>query len=139
MVYGLGSENQNLPAYVVFDDPLGLPVNGTQSWQAGFLPPVYQGTRLRSTGSPILNLKPESPDPPEIVRLRRDLLKRLDAIHRKQRPGMLELDARIASYELAARMQMEATDALDLNQESQTTLDAYGIGDKTTDSYARAA
>ena len=52
VVYGLGSENQNLPAYVVLDDPLGLPVNGVQNWQSGFLPPVYQGTRLRSVGSP---------------------------------------------------------------------------------------
>ncbi len=59
VVYGLGTENQSLPAYVVLDDPLGLPVNGTQNWQAGFLPPIYQGTRIRSTGSPILNLTPE--------------------------------------------------------------------------------
>src|SRR5882724_831684 len=59
VVYGLGSENQSLPAYVVLDDPLGLPVNGQQNWQAGFLPPVYQGTRIRTNGSPILNLRPE--------------------------------------------------------------------------------
>ncbi len=137
VAYGLGSENQNLPAYVVFDDPLGLPVNGVQSWQSGFLPPVYQGTRLRSTGSPILNLKPEEERPGEVVRLQRDLLHKLDVIHKGQRPGMLQLDARISSYELAARMQMEATDALDLSQESQATLDMYGVGQKTTDSYAR--
>ena len=61
VVYGLGTENQSLPAYVVLDDPLGLPVNGPQNWQAGFLPPIYQGTRIRSTGSPILNLAPEVP------------------------------------------------------------------------------
>ncbi len=137
VVYGLGSENQNLPAYVVFDDPLGLPVNGVQNWQSGYLPPVYQGTRLRSTGSPILNLKSETEDPPEITRLQRELLQRMDQKHRGQRPGMLQLDARISSYELAARMQLEATDALDLSQETQATLDAYGVGDKTTDSYAR--
>ena len=59
VVYGLGSENQNLPAYVVLDDPLGLPVNGVENWQAGFLPPMFQGTRFRSTGSPMLNLRPE--------------------------------------------------------------------------------
>jgi hypothetical protein len=137
VAYGLGTVNQNLPAYVVFDDPLGLPVNGVQSWQAGYLPPVYQGTRIRATGSPILDLKPSSEDPPEISRLRSDLLARLDRIHKQRRPGMLQLDARINSYELAARMQLEATDALDVNQESQATLDAYGVGDKTTDSYAR--
>ncbi|MEQ8789133.1 MAG: DUF1501 domain-containing protein [Pirellulaceae bacterium] len=137
VAYGLGTVNQNLPAYVVFDDPLGLPVNGVQSWQAGYLPPVYQGTRIRATGSPILDLKPSANDPPEVSRLRSDLLARLDRIHKQERPGSLELDARINSYELAARMQMEATDALDINQESQATLDAYGVGDKTTDSYAR--
>ena len=59
MVYGLGSENQNLPAYVVLDDPLGLPVNGVENWQAGFLPPIFQGTRFRSTGSP--GAEPASP------------------------------------------------------------------------------
>ena len=59
VVYGLGSENQNLPAYVVLDDPLGLPINGVENWQSGFLPPVFQGTRFRSTGSPVLNLRPE--------------------------------------------------------------------------------
>src|SRR4029077_1097666 len=64
VVYGLGSENQNLPAFVVLDDPLGLPINGVLCWQNGFLPPIYQGTRLRSTGDPILNLRPDVEDPP---------------------------------------------------------------------------
>jgi len=137
VVYGLGSENQNLPAYVVLDDPLGLPVNGVQNWQSGYLPPVYQGTRLRSTGSPILNLQPETADPPQVMQLQRELLRQMDEAHRGQRPGMLQLDARITSYELAARMQMEATDALDLSQETQATLDAYGVGKQPTDSYAR--
>ena len=137
VVYGLGSENQNLPAYIVLDDPLGLPVNTVQSWQNGFLPPVYQGTRIRSEGSPILNLRAESEYPAEVGRLQRDLLQRLDSIHRNRRPGMLQLDARIASYELAARMQMEASDTLNVNAESARTLESYGIGDKTTDSYGR--
>ena len=74
VTYALGSENQNLPAFVVLDDPLGLPVDGTRGWQAGFLPPVYQGTRVRSTGSPILNLHPEQERPAEVVALQRDLL-----------------------------------------------------------------
>jgi hypothetical protein len=136
VVYGLGSENQNLPAYVVLDDPLGLPVNGVWNWQNGYLPPVYQGTRLRSTGSPLLNLKPEQEKPAEIVQVQQDLLARLDRMHKDARPGQLQLDARIASYELAARMQLEATDALDLSKESPKTLAAYGIG-KGNDSYAR--
>ncbi len=137
VVYGLGSENQNLPAYVVLDDPLGLPVNGVENWHSGFLPPVFQGTRFRSTGSPILNLKSDVDRPEEIVRTERDLVNRLDQIHRQARPSQPNLDARIASYELAARMQMEATDALDLAQESAKTKEMYGVGGAPTDSYGR--
>jgi hypothetical protein len=137
VTYGLGSENQNLPAYVVLDDPLGLPVNGVQSWQAGFLPPVYQGTRIRSTGTPVLDLHSAVEQPSGVVQLERDLLGRLDAIHKQLHPGQLRLDARIASYELAARMQLAATDALDVKQESADTLEMYGVGKEPTDSYAR--
>ncbi|HEV3447375.1 MAG TPA: DUF1501 domain-containing protein, partial [Gemmataceae bacterium] len=136
-VYGLGSENQNLPAYVVLDDPLGLPINGVENWQSGFLPPLYQGTRFRSSGSAVLNLQPEVERPREIVRLERDLLSRLDRLHRQQRVLQPNLDARIASYELAARMQLAATDALDLSRETKQTLEMYGIGRQPTDSYGR--
>ncbi|MCY2966873.1 MAG: DUF1501 domain-containing protein [Planctomycetota bacterium] len=137
VVYGLGSENQNLPAYVVLDDPLGLPINGVENWSAGFLPPNFQGTRFRSSGSPVLNLKPEQEDPGDVQRLERDLLSRLDRLHQRNRPGQPNLDARIASYELAARMQMSAGDALDLSAETQGTLELYGIGREPTDSYGR--
>jgi hypothetical protein len=137
VVYGLGSENQNLPAYVVLDDPIGLPINGVENWQAGFLPPVFQGTRFRSTGSPVLNLKPDVGRPPEVEQTEHDLIHRLDEMHKRQRPGQPALDARIASYELAARMQLATTDALDLSGESPATLDMYGVGSKPTDSYAR--
>ena len=92
--YALGSENQNLPAYVVLDDSKGLPVNGVENWQAGFLPPLYQGTRFRSEGTPILDLKPEVEKPQRVVEFQRDLLARLDAIHRSGRPGQPVLDAR---------------------------------------------
>jgi hypothetical protein len=135
--YGLGAENQNLPAYIVLDDPLRLPTNGVENWQSGFLPPVYQGTRFRSKGSPVLNLKPEVEEPPEIIQLERDLLARLNRIHRRKRPGQPDLDARISSYELAARMQLEASDVLDLSQESPETLEMYGINEKRTESYGR--
>ena len=137
VVYGLGSENQNLPSYVVLDDPLGLPVNGVENWQAGFLPAVFQGTRFRSTGSPVLNLRPDVERPGEIVETERELLARLDQLHLAERPGQADLGGRIASYELAARMQMSASDVLDLAQESQATLDAYGIGREPTDSYGK--
>jgi len=138
VVYGLGSESQSLPAYVVLDDPqTRLPTNGVQNWQTGYLPPVYQGTRMRPTGSPILNLQPEFEEPSAVVKMSRDLLKNLDRIHKKSRPGQLQLDARISGYELAARMQLKASDAMDLTQESKSTLDMYGVDDKVTDNYAR--
>jgi len=137
VIFGLGSENQNLPAYVVLDDPLGLPVNGVQNWQSGFLPPMYQSTRIRSQGSPILNLQREGGEPSALVEAGRALLSRLDAIHKESHPGYLELDARIASYELAARLQLSASDALDISRENPATLQMYGVGQPPTDSYAR--
>jgi Protein of unknown function (DUF1501) len=137
VVYGLGSENQNLPAYVVLDDPLGLPVNGVENWQAGFLPPIFQGTRFRSTGSPVLNLHSEVHHPPEVVQTERNLLTQLDQLHKQQHAHQPTLDARISSYELAARMQLAATDALDISKESQATQEMYGIGHEPTNSYGR--
>lgn len=137
VVYGLGSENQNLPAYVVLDDPLGLPINGVENWQSGFLPPLFQGTRFRSTGSPVLNLRPDVARPESVVRTERELMTRLDDIHRRGRPSQAILDARIASYELAARMQLSATDALDISSETQATREMYGVGRAPTDSYGR--
>jgi hypothetical protein len=137
VTYGLGSENQNLPAYIVLDDPKGLPINRTQNWQAGFLPPVYQGTRFRSTGSPVLNLTREFDEPDSVTAVERQLLSGLDNIHLLQHGGHRNLGARIATYELAARMQLAASNALELNDESQETLDLYGIGKEPTDSYGR--
>ncbi len=137
IAYGLGTVSQDLPAYVVLDDPRGLPKNGVRNWTAAYLPPVYQGTRFRSVGAPVLNLTPEYEQPTEVSRAARDLLNRLDQRHRQQHPGYLELDARIESYSLAARMQLTASDVLDLSSESQTTLSAYGIGEDVTDSYGR--
>jgi hypothetical protein len=137
VVYGLGTENQNLPAYVVLDDPKGLPVNGIQNWQSGWLPPVYQGIRMRSEGSPLLNLKPLEEFPRPVSELARSIVQRLDNSHRQARPGNPELDARIASYELAARMQMSATDALDISQETAATQEMYGLNNDVTASYGR--
>ena len=135
VVYGLGSENENLPGYIVLDDPKSLPVNGIQNWQAGWLPPEFQGTRFRSEGPPVLNLKPAEDLPSPLVEAERDLLARLDRAHRGGRPGHGGLDARIASYELAARMQLAATDALDLSQESESTKEMYGLNEEMTRSY----
>ncbi|REK12574.1 MAG: DUF1501 domain-containing protein, partial [Planctomycetota bacterium] len=137
ITYGLGSENQNLPAYVVLDDPKALPVNGTQNWQCGFLPPVFQGTRFRSTGAAVLNLDRAYDEPDAITLAERELAARLDAAHLERHPRQPRLEARIKSYELAARMQLSASDALDLSQESPETLKRYGIGESATDSYGR--
>ncbi|KAA5543050.1 DUF1501 domain-containing protein [Roseiconus nitratireducens] len=136
-VYGLGSENQNLPAYVVLNDPLGLPKNGTRNWTSGFLPPVFQGTPFRPTGSPILNLKPQYEQPSEVTESARGLLRQLDEIHRVRRPYHPELDARIQSYSLAARMQLSAGEALDIGKETRETLSLYGVGEPETDSFGR--
>ena len=135
VVYGLGSENENLPAYVVLDDPKSFPVNHIQNWQAGWLPPLYQGTRVRSEGSPLLNLRPREEWPNPIVELSRSLLKKLDKAHLDSRSGYPDLDARISNYELAARMQISATDALDISQESQATREMYGLNDEVSASY----
>lgn len=137
VVYGLGTENQNLPAYVVLDDPKHLPVNGIQNWQAGWLPPVYQGTRFRSEGPPVLNLKPPEELPDALVAAQRSLARRLQESHRQLHPGYPDLDARISSFELAARMQLSATDALDLSQESEQTREMYGLNQEATSSYGK--
>ncbi len=137
VVYGLGSENRNLPAYVVLDDPKGLPVNGIQNWSSGWLPPVYQGTRFRSEGLPLLNLRPPEDVPEPVAEARRKLIRQLDEAHRAERRHQPDLDARISAYELAAKMQMTATDALDLSQETEATREMYGLNDPVTQSYGK--
>ncbi len=137
VVYGLGSENQNLPAYVALDDPDNVILLGKQNWQSGWLPPVYQGTRLRAKGTPLVNLKADEEFPASVSKLSKDLLYRMSDVHRRERAVQPELDARIASYELAARMQMSASDALDLTKETAYTLWQYGLEDSITESYGR--
>ena len=137
VTWGLGSECQNLPAYVVLDDPLGLPINGVENWSAGYLPANFQGTRFRSQGSAVLNLKPAEAELDAIPPARSRLIAALDDLHRRGRPGHAQLSARIASYELAARMQLSAGEALDLTQETAGTQALYGIGREPTDSYGR--
>ncbi|MGE0760487.1 MAG: DUF1501 domain-containing protein [Pirellulaceae bacterium] len=137
VTYGLGTENENLPAYVVLDDPLGLPVNGIDNWTSGYLPPAFQGTRFRASGAPVLDLKPGYQEPEPVLQLERQLLARWDRLHLERHPGRPQLEARMAAYELAARMQLAATDALDLSQETAATRALYGIDHPTTDSYGR--
>ncbi|MFO0953389.1 MAG: DUF1501 domain-containing protein [Isosphaeraceae bacterium] len=135
VTYALGTENQNLPAYVVLPDPRGLPVDGIRNWSSGWLPPLYQGTPFRSEGMPVLNLQPKTPRGPDRDRARLELLGSLNAEHRERHPGELELDARIASFELAARMQLSATDALDVSREPAETRAMYGLDRAVTRSY----
>jgi uncharacterized protein (DUF1501 family) len=119
----------------VLPDPRGLPVDGIRNWSSGWLPPLFQGTTFRSEGLPVLNLKPKASRAASVEAGRLALLASLNAEHKERHPGELELDARIASYELAARMQLAATDALDLSGESPQTHKLYGLDDPATRPY----
>ena len=135
--YGLGSENENLPGFVVMLDPTGGPISGAKNWSSGFMPASYQGTILRSKGSPLVDLAP----PPGVTRaMQRRLLDALgesNAQHLADRADNSELAARVASYELAYKMQQHAPEAVDLNQESAATLALYGIDQEQTRDFGR--
>jgi len=133
--YGLGTENRNLPSFVALPDTGGPSGDGVRNWSSGWLPPRYQGTVFREQGSPVLNLQPKTPRSPAVEQARAGLLKRLNEKHLAGRPGELELEARIETFELAGRMQIAATDALDLSQETQETHRLYGLDKDTTKSY----
>ncbi len=136
--YALGAENQNLPAYVVLRNDSSLPTDGARNWSSGFLPPRYQGVHFRHTGTPVLYLQPATPTSERTQELRRDLLRQLNAEHQARHPVLADdLEARVASYEMAARMQLHASEALDLGRETTATHALYGIGEPTTDSYGR--
>lgn len=130
VTYGLGSESDNLPAYCVLMQPEGTPEGGAPCWGAGFLPAVYQGTMLRNGASPLLNLQA----PPGVSNKRQrgtlDFIKQMN--ERDLAPDDTELSARIASYELAFRMQQHAPEAVDLNRETPATRAAYGLDNKVT-------
>jgi len=129
LAYGLGTVNQNLPAYVTMLDPRGGPVSGAPNWGSGYMPAAYQGTLFRSGGDPILNLSPSSDVAPAIQRDRISTINALNASHLAGRPGYSELQARIASYELAFQLQTTAPEALNLEEESYKTRELYGVYD----------
>jgi hypothetical protein len=133
--YGLGSANQNLPGYVVMYDPRGAPIGGAPLWSSGFLPGGFQGTVFRSGPSPILNLTRPADLSAEAQRRQLDLLRGFNEAHAAERPGDAELQARIASYELAYNMQMAAPDAVDLNGETDSTRRLYGLDEPRTRAY----
>ncbi|MDG2223587.1 MAG: DUF1501 domain-containing protein [Rubripirellula sp.] len=134
--YGLGSENQNLPGYVVMTE-LALPQAGPANWSNGFLPAHFQGTRLRSVGSPILDLKPPAFKTRQHQRQALDQLAMLNAKHAETHPEHAELASRMESYELAFRMQMEVPGIVDIESEPQSLQDAYGLNRKETASFGR--
>ncbi|MDB5289177.1 MAG: hypothetical protein JWL69_418 [Phycisphaerales bacterium] len=135
--YGLGSANQNMPGFCVMLDPTGGPISGSKNWSSGYMPASYQGVILRSAGDPILDLdRPDGMTQPMQRRLL-DNLRDLNTEHESARPGYSELGARVASYEMAYRMQMYAPEAVDLAHESAKTQEIYGINEKKTEDFGR--
>lgn len=133
--YALGTENQNLPAYVVLRDPEGYNTSGTLLWQNGWLPALYRGTEFSCRGTPVLNLHPELAVPPEVQNANLALLHQWNETHRARFPYESELEARIRNYELAARMQLSAGELVDLKNESEATKRLYGLDRPVTEGY----
>jgi hypothetical protein len=135
--YGLGTFNDSLPSFVVMTDPRGGPIGGASNWAAGYMPAAYQGTLFRGRGSPLLDLAAPPGVGPRAQRDGLDLLGRLNRAHLQEHPGESELDARIASYELAYRMQTAAAGVVELGTEDPRTLRMYGIDQPRTADFGR--
>ena len=135
--YGLGSENQDLPGFVVMLDPRGGPISGSKNWSSGYMPATYQATVMRSKGEPILDLAPTAELADGGQRRLLDTLRDYNQAHQAQRSDNSNLAARIASYELAYRMQSEAPEAVDIGQETEATQAMYGLNDPKCSTVAR--
>ena len=135
VAYGLGSENQDLPAFVVLPDPKGGLKGGPPAWGNGFLPASYQGVTMRPSGSPVLHLQPANGFTIEQQRRSLKLTEQLNARHLAQRNQADELQARIAAYELAFRMQSSAPELVELQNETHSTLEAYGVNNRYTQDF----
>jgi len=137
VTYGLGSENENLPGYVVLTDRNGAPVNGAMNWSNGFMPATYQGVPFQSAGSPILYLK--RPEGVTVAQQRRrlDLIRKWNERYSAANPTESALAARVAAYELAWRMQSHAPAAVDISLETKATRAQYGLDHKTTEYFGR--
>jgi hypothetical protein len=138
--YGLGRLTDDLPAFVVLPDSRGFAPNGPANWGAGFLPAAHQGTMVRpGSRNPIYDLFP--PEGSAVTKASeadgQELLKRLNEGHKASRPGDSRLDARIASYELAARLQLSAPEVLDVSKETEATRRLYGLDEKVTEDFGR--
>ncbi len=135
--YGLGSENRNLPGFVVLLDNDREPPGGNRAWGSGFMPAGHQGTKFFPGKQPILHLNPTADISDERQRSKLDYINHLNREHLLLRPADSELEARIASYELAYQMQSHAPEAVDLTQETQATQEAYGLGEKRTQTFGQ--
>ena len=135
LTYGLGAETNQLPAYVAMTDPKGLPVEGVLNWSNGWLPSLFQGTVVRPAEPRILNLEAPKHLQGKTQKNLLGLLRQLNHQHRNSRPRELELDARISNFELAARMQSAAREALDISKETKATHAMYGMDNPTTQEF----
>src|SRR5438270_12567037 len=133
--YALGTESQNLPAYIVLRDPEGYNTSGSLLWDNGWLPALYRGTEFSSQGAPVLNLRPAKPLPEGVERANLEFLARLNEEQRLKYPHETDLEARIRNYELAARMQLSAGSIADIAKESDATKKLYGMDNPISASY----
>lgn len=135
--YGLGTVNQNLPGYVVMLDPTAGPISGAKNWSSGFMPATYAGTIMRAQGAPLLDLKTQEGMTHSMQRALLDSLRDANHEHLATRGDNNDLAARIASYELAFKMQESAPEAVDTSDEDEKTLEMYGINNKRTADFGR--
>ena len=135
--YGLGSVNEDLPGFVVMLDPRGGPISGPKNWSCGYMPATYQATLMRSKGSPILNLAPPEGMTKGMQRRLLDSLRDYNEDHMQPRVDNSNLASRIASYELAYRMQSAAPEAVDIAQETKETQEAYGMNNPTSEAFGK--
>jgi arylsulfatase A-like enzyme len=136
-LYGLGSASQNLPGYIVLLDYPEDPPGGARNWSTGFMPATYQGTRFRDGQTPVLHLQPSLSEDGAVQRTKLDFVQELNRRHHAERGEDHDLDARIAAYELAYRMQAAAPEAVDLARETEETRRLYGLDEKTTERMGR--
>jgi hypothetical protein len=133
--YAIGSENQNLPSFVVLRDPKKYDTAGSLSWSSGWLPATHQGTEFNSQGTPVPNLFPRAARPAESQRANLEFLARMNEAHRQRYPRESELEARIKNYELAGRMQVAAGEALNIANEPESIRKLYGLDQPASAAY----
>ena len=135
ITYGLGSENQDVPGYIVLRDPAGYNTSGKAVWSSGWMPAIYQGTEFNSQGNAVHHLHPTAKRSSGTQKRSLELLSKLNRKHSELHPRESELEARIENFEMAARMQLVATNILDLSRETTETQRRYGLDNADTKSY----